>query len=102
MHGEAALTPLAVVVGYLVRYAVPVACAAMVIDAARRPAASLGRTARIVWIALPLLLLVALVIGFIAPGMLVLQLVAVVSLPLMIVIGTAYLLAVVFPGRPQP
>lgn len=100
MHGEAALTPWALVVGYLVRFGVPLVCAAIVIDAARRSEPSIGHRARIVWIALPLTLLVLLVLGFIAPGVGVLRLVAVVALPVVFVMGVAYLITVVFGSAP--
>ena len=96
MHSDAALTPVALAIGYLVRYGVPLACAAIVIDAGRRPADSISLRARSAWIATSLALLVTLVAGFIFPGVTALRLVAVASLPLMLVLGTAYLLRVVF------
>ncbi|MFU8891723.1 MAG: hypothetical protein ACNA76_08790 [Anaerosomatales bacterium] len=102
MHQDAALTPLAIAMGYLVRYGVPLLCAAIAVDAARRPAAALGRRARAVWIALPLALLVTLVAGFIVPGVTVLRLAAVASLPIVVMLGAAYLLSVVFARSSEP
>jgi hypothetical protein len=99
VHTDAALTPVAIAIGYLVRYGVPVVCAAIAIDAARRPANVLSRLARATWIAAPLALLVTLVAGFIAPGVPALRLAAVLSLPFALVIGMVYLLNVVFPSR---
>jgi hypothetical protein len=97
VHGDASLSPFATALGYLVRFGVPLVCAAIAIDAGRRPAGSVSRRARITWIALPLALLVGLIAGLIAPGAAALQLLAVASLPLVLVLGVAYLLTVVFP-----
>jgi hypothetical protein len=102
VHGDAALTPIAIVLGYVVRYVVPIACAVIAVDAARRPAADLTRRARVTWIALPLALLLTLLAGFIAPGVTVLRLAAVASLPFMLVMGAVYLLSVVFPRSSAP
>ncbi len=100
MHADASLTPWAVVLGYFVRFAVPLACAAIAIDAARRPAGSIPRRRRVVWVALPVVLLLGLAGGFIAPGVAVFQLIAVASIPLALVMIPAYLLTVVYP-RPS-
>mgnify|MGYP001059930260 CR=1 FL=1 len=103
MHGDAALTPVALVAGYLVRYGVPLVCAVIAIDAARRPAAALGARRRIVWIVLPVALLAGLVAGFVAPGVAGLQLLAVAALPLAVVMSIVYLLTVVANrSRPTP
>lgn len=96
MHSDAALSTFATALGYAVRFGVPLVCAAIAIDAARRPAGSMSRRARPTWIALPIALLVTLVAGFILPGVPALQLVAVASLPFALVMGFAYLLSVVF------
>ena len=101
MHGDTSLSTFATVLGYLVRYGVPLVCAAIAIDAGRRPAGSISRRARITWIALPLALIVGLIAGLIAPGVAALQLVAVASLPLVVVLGFVYLLTVVFPRRAE-
>ena len=101
MHDDASLSPWVVALGYAVRYGVPLVCAIIAIDAARRPAASISRRTRIVWVALPLALLLGLVAGFIAPGVAALQLLAVAALPLALVMIVAYLLAVVVPARPR-
>jgi hypothetical protein len=102
VHTDAALTPVAIAIGYLVRYGVPVVCAAIAIDAARRPASALSPRARTTWVTVSLALLVALVAGFIFPGVPALRLVAVASFPLSLVLGVAYLLTVVFPRSTEP
>ena len=102
MHDDAALTALAIAMGYLVRYGVPLLCAAIAVDAARRPASTIGARRRMVWIALPLALLVTLVAGFIVPGVTALRLAAVASLPLVVVLGAAYLLSVVYARSSEP
>jgi FtsH-binding integral membrane protein len=99
VHTDVALTPVAIAIGYLVRYGVPIVCAAIAIDAARRPASVLSRRTRATWIAASLALLVTLVAGFVLPAVPVLRLAAVASLPLALVLGVVYLLTVVFPSR---
>ena len=99
MHGDAALSPFATALGYLVRFGVPLVCAAIAIDAGRRSAGSISSRARTTWIALALALLVTLVAGFVFPAAPVLRLAAVASLPLSLVLGVTYLLSVVFPSR---
>jgi hypothetical protein len=102
VHADASLSPFATALGYVVRFGVPLVCAAIAIDAGRRPASSMGRRARMTWIALPLALLVGLIAGLIAPGVGALQLLAVASLPLVLVLGFVYLLTVVFPRSAAP
>ena len=99
MHGEATLTPLAVWTGLLVRFGVPVVCAAIAIDALRRPPGSLGRRARVWWAAVSTLVLAALLTGFLFPSVVALRYFAVLAVPLTLVIGVAYLLSVVFARR---
>jgi hypothetical protein len=102
VHADASLSPFATALGYVVRFGVPLVCAAIVIDAGRRSAASTSRRTRITWIALPLALIVGLIAGLIAPGVAALQLLAVASLPLVVVLGFVYLLTVVFPRSAEP
>jgi len=97
MHGEVPLSPVATAMGLGVRYVVPVVCAVIAIDAARRPRAAFGRYGRMPWVIVPLLLLGSLAIGFVAPGVAILALVAVAAVPVALALGVAYLLAVVLP-----
>jgi len=101
VHDDASLTPWAVALGYFVRFAVPIACAAIAVDAARRPAGSLSRARRIVWVALPVALLLGLVAGFVFPGVTAFRLLAVVVIPVVPLLVAAYLLTVVYPARPR-
>jgi len=96
VHGEVALTPLAVWIGLLVRFGVPMACAAIAIDVLRRPPASIGRRARVFWVVVPLAVLVSLLAGFLLPSVVALRYFAVLAVPFTLVIGVAYLLSVVF------
>ncbi len=96
MHGDVALTPVALWAGLLLRFGVPVVCAVIIVDAARRPVDSFGRASRAVWIALGLAILVTLVVAFVLPDVIALRFFAVLALPLTLALGAAYLLAVVF------
>ncbi len=100
MHDSVTLTPFALIGGFLVRYGVPVACAVLAVDAARRPQSAYGRLGRAPWMVFPVLLLLAMVVGFIAPGTVALHFVAVGALPMLIAYTIVYLLRVVFPATP--
>ncbi len=99
MHGEAALTPLALWMGAFVRFGVPVLCAAIAIDALRRPAGSLGRRERVLWAGTSAFFLAALLIGFLFPSVVALRYFAVLAVPLTLVLAVSYLLSVVFARR---
>lgn len=97
MHESVTLTPFAIAAGHLVRYGVPVACAVLAVDAARRPQSAYGRFGRTPWVLAPVLLLLALVAGFVAPGTVALHFVAIGALPAVIIYGFIYGFRVVFP-----
>lgn len=98
MHGEVPLSLFLILLGFAVRYAVPLACAAIALDAARRPLAAFGSQGRTPWVAIPLSILVLLIIGFIVPSPGPLGLFAIAAVPVTSVLGVAYLFKVVFPA----
>ena len=97
MHDNVTLTPFALYAGFLVRYGVPVACAVLAVDAARRPVSAYGRFGRTPWVVAPVALLLALVAGFLVPGTAALHFVAIGALPAVIVYAFVYGFRVVFP-----
>ena len=97
MHGEATLTPAVVLVAWLLRIGVPLVCAVIAVDAARRPEEAFGRVPRKAWIGIALAILLALVAAFIWPGVAALRVLALLALPLTFALGVAYLFSVVFP-----
>ena len=99
MHGDISLTPFAVALGYFMRFGVPLVCAVIAIDAGRRRPDVIGERARVVWITLSLTVLAGHVAGLIWPDAAAFGLLTVVSVPLVLVMVPAYLLAVVFPAR---